>query len=259
VLFGLAGCASDNYAPVRSISSSSSLAYYVVKKGDTLYSIAFRYGYDFRELATINKLTKEYNIYPGQKIFFTKPIDTKNNQSAIAKNENHQVKTKSTKIHKKQQKKSSEVLVPKARQKIINRKKVNNSQSKRKKTARIDWLWPIKGKVIDKFSIRHNGNKGIDIASKKGQTVIAVEAGKVVYSGSGLRGYGNLIIIKHSEDFLSAYAHNEAIFVKENQEVARGQKIALVGNSGTDLVKLHFEIRFKGKPVNPLKYLPKQQ
>jgi lipoprotein NlpD len=255
----LVGCASDNYAPVRSISSSSSLAYYVVKKGDTLYSIAFRYGYDFRELATINKLTKEYNIYPGQKIFFSKQNELKNKQNRIPNNENHPVSTKSTKIHKKQQIKSSEVTVPKVPQKKIIRKKVNNSQIKPKKTGRIDWLWPIKGKVIDKFSIRHNGNKGIDIAGKKGQTVIAVEAGKVVYSGSGLRGYGNLIIIKHSEDFLSAYAHNDLLYVKENQEVKRGQKIALVGNSGTDLVKLHFEIRFKGKPVNPLKYLPKQQ
>jgi lipoprotein NlpD len=230
-----------------------------VKKGDTLYSIAFRYGYDFRELATINKLTKEYNIYPGQKIFFSKQKDLKNKQIRKAKNENQPITPKTTKIHKKQQQKSSEVTVPKAQQKQINRKKHNNIQKLAKKRARIDWLWPIKGKVIDKFSIRHNGNKGIDIASKKGQTVIAVEAGKVVYSGSGLRGYGNLIIIKHSEDFLSAYAHNEVLFVKENQEVTRGQKIALVGNSGTDLVKLHFEIRFKGKPVNPLKYLPKQQ
>ena len=119
------------------------------------------------------------------------------------------------------------------------------------------WTWPSKGKIIDKFSLAAEGNKGVDIAGSKGDPIIAAADGKVVYTGNALRGYGNLIIIKHSESYLSAYAHNDSINVKEQQWVKAGQQIARMGNSGTDQTMLHFEIRFKGKSVDPLRYLPK--
>jgi lipoprotein NlpD len=119
----------------------------------------------------------------------------------------------------------------------------------------IDWAWPAAGKVISGFSETAN-LKGIDIAGKSGQPVLASGPGKVVYAGSGLRGYGKLIIIKHNNTFLSAYAHNREILVREGQQVARGQKIAEMGDSDADQVKLHFEIRRLGKPVDPAKFLP---
>ena len=115
------------------------------------------------------------------------------------------------------------------------------------------WGWPPQGKVIARFT---DSNKGLDIGGKTGQPVSAAAKGKVVYSGSGLRGYGKLVIIKHDATFLSAYAHNNNILVKEGQSVTRGQKIAEMGSTDADRVKLHFEVRRNGKTVNPLNYLP---
>lgn len=118
----------------------------------------------------------------------------------------------------------------------------------------VDWMWPTTGKVIGMFA--EGTNKGIDIAAKIGDPVLAAAAGKVVYVGSGLRGYGKLVIVKHNPLFLSAYAHNSQILVKEGQTVARGQKIAEAGNTDSEQPQLHFEIRRRGKPVDPLKHLP---
>ena len=118
----------------------------------------------------------------------------------------------------------------------------------------LPWIWPAKGQLIGTFS--EGGSKGVDIAGKLGDPVIAAADGKIVYSGTGLRGYGKLVIIKHNTTYLSAYAHNQTILVKEGQSVTRGQKIAEMGNSDADQVKLHFEVRRQGKPVDPLKYLP---
>jgi lipoprotein NlpD len=117
----------------------------------------------------------------------------------------------------------------------------------------VDWAWPVKGKVMTIFT---DANKGIDIAGTKGAAVNAAGNGKVIYSGSGLRGYGRLVIIKHNVTWFSAYAHNDKIVVAEGQEVKRGQKIAEMGNSDADQVKLHFEIRKNGKPLDPTKFLP---
>ena len=114
------------------------------------------------------------------------------------------------------------------------------------------------GKIIDNFSATEGGNKGIDIAGSRGQPVVANASGRVVYAGNALRGYGNLIIIKHNDDYLSAYAHNDTMLVREQQEVKAGQKIATMGSTGTSSVRLHFEIRYKGKSVNPLQYLPQR-
>ena len=117
----------------------------------------------------------------------------------------------------------------------------------------VTWIWPTDGKVSTGFD---DGKKGIDIAGKNGQQVLAASAGKVMYAGSGIRGYGNLVIVKHTSNLLSAYAHNKTILVKEGQTVTKGQKIAEMGNSDSDMVKLHFEIRQQGKPVDPSKFLP---
>ncbi len=117
------------------------------------------------------------------------------------------------------------------------------------------WIWPSPGKVLRGFSTQ---NKGLDIQGKRGDPVYASAEGKVVYSGTGLRGYGQLVIIKHSADYVTAYAHNSAVLVEEGDSVKQGQKIAEIGDSGTDSVKLYFELRYKGKPVDPIKYLPKR-
>jgi len=117
------------------------------------------------------------------------------------------------------------------------------------------WMWPAEGKIVTGFSDTAN-LKGIDIAGKSGQPIFASAPGKVVYAGAGLRGYGKLIIVKHNNTFLSAYAHNKDILVKEGQQVTRGQKIAEMGNTDADQVMLHFEIRKQGKPMDPLKFLP---
>ena len=117
----------------------------------------------------------------------------------------------------------------------------------------IDWMWPVKGKVIAPFT---EASKGMDIGGRKGASVLAAAAGRVVYAGVGLRGYGQLVIIKHNDTWLSAYAHNDKILVKEQQDVKKGQKIAEMGSTDADQVKLHFEVRRQGKPVDPAKYLP---
>ena len=119
------------------------------------------------------------------------------------------------------------------------------------------WVWPTDGPILARF--RPNGaNKGLDIGGKRGQSIRAAAAGQVVYQGSGLRGYGRLIIVKHNGDFLSAYAHCDRIYAKEGDVIKVGQKIAAMGGSGADRVKLHFEIRYRGSPVDPLKYLPRK-
>ena len=122
----------------------------------------------------------------------------------------------------------------------------------------IKWQLPTNGRIIQGFSNSDGGNKGIDIAGQKGQDIRAAAAGKVVYAGNALEGYGNLIIIKHNDDFLSAYAHNDRILVSEQDNVKAGQKIATMGSTGTSSNKLHFEIRYKGKSIDPTHYLPNQ-
>jgi lipoprotein NlpD len=205
-------------------------AVYTVKKGDTLYSISFRYGLDYKTLAKINGICFFYTIYLGQKLHFKLSKQAKRTDSK--KSTTKKTATKQTSKTTKQN------------------KPVNNS--------RLSWRWPTKGKVISTFSSSATGRKGIDIAGKSGQNVVAAAAGKVVYSGNGLPRYGNLLIIKHNDVYLSAYAHNKALYVKEGQWVKGGQKIATLGNTGTQTNQLHFEIRRNGKPVDPMRFLPKK-
>ncbi len=205
--------------------------YYKVKSGDTLYSIGHRSGHDYHQLAAWNHIHPPYKIKTGQTIKLFKP----NNPSSI---------------RKKAVKRLS-----------ITQKKRNTSQKKssfsisNEKVLTLYWQWPLKGRILKTYS--QSGNKGIDIQAKAGQLIEAAAKGKVVYSGSGLIGYGKLLIIKHNDRFLSAYAYNRRLLVKEGQKVKKGQIIAEVGKNSNNKFSLHFEIRKNGQPVNPVNYLPK--
>lgn len=206
-------------------------AIYKVKKGDTLYSISWRYGLDYKTLASINNIRSPYNIAIGQKLRF------KSSRKPTA------VKAKPT------QRTSSTTT-----KKVVTKKSTIKSPSNKKLT----WRWPTKGKVISTYSKSAAGRKGVDISGRSGQNVVAAAGGKVVYSGDGLPRYGNLLIIKHNDVYLSAYAHNKKLLVKEGQFVKGGQKIATLGRTGTQKEQLHFEIRRNGKPVDPMRFLPKR-
>lgn len=212
---------------------------HIVRVGETLYSIAWQYGYDYREVARWNGIARPYTIFPQQQLKVERPAGVSSYKT-----------TKLTKVNK-----------PASAEPVKNRsvtQPVLPAQKLRYSSQKIRWQWPARGKIQSRFSSQDPGQKGIDIAGHKGQPIYAAEAGYVVYSGSGLRGYGELIIVKHNETFLSAYAHNQRLLVKEGQKVKKGAHIADMGMTGTDRVMLHFEIRRDGIPVNPFKYLPKQ-
>ena len=238
---------------------------YKVQRGDTLYAVAWYTGNDYRDLAKYNDLSAPYTIYPGQVLkvsppsnVATAPIKTriKTNQSTAPTTTNVD---KSLVDRPKPQayRKREKVVNP---QNIKTVKKPSQSVEKRTPTSFPSkvkkWVWPAEGKLVDTFSQSESGNKGIDIAGAKGSQVVAAADGKVVYSGSALRGYGNLVIVKHTDTFLSAYAYNDTILVKEREWVSAGQQIATMGDSGTNSVKLHFEVRYRGKSLDPMKYLP---
>ncbi|WP_414713940.1 murein hydrolase activator NlpD [Scandinavium sp.] len=260
---------------------------YTVKRGDTLYYIAWVTGNDFRDLAQRNNVPAPYGLNVGQVIQVGnasgQPI-TGNNAVAQA---SEQASTTPSGLVSKPAQNSSAVV---ASQPTITYSEDSGEQSANKMlpnnkpatpvtapvTAPVastaqptasststsspisSWRWPTDGKIIENFSGGDGGNKGIDIAGSKGQAIVATADGRVVYAGNALRGYGNLIIIKHNDDYLSAYAHNDTMLVREQQEVKAGQKIATMGSTGTSSTRLHFEIRYKGKSVNPLQYLPQR-
>jgi len=208
-----------------------------VIKGDTLFSIAFRARTSVEQLAQLNHLAKPYTLYPGQILIL------KSKFSASSDTRKHHPNDPQGQI-------TRNLKRPEAGRKITA---VAENQ---KKNLKISWRWPLTGAVVKNFI--QTGRKGIDIAGKLGDTILAAASGKVVYSGPGLLGYGNLIIIKHDLHLLTAYANNRSLFVKEGQAVRRGQKIAEVGVLSGKKPSLHFEIRVDGKPVNPLSYLPKR-
>lgn len=221
--------------PVKPVTQGQ----YVVRPGDTLYSIAFRFGWDWKELAKRNGIQAPYTIRPRQVISFSKPATVVQQPRPVAK---PQTKPKTTSPVKTK----PQVAVAKPQPK----------QAPAAASSVKGWRWPSTGAVVSKFSSSTSLNKGIDIAGKLGQPVIATAKGTVVYAGSGLRGYGEMIIIKHDDVYISAYGHNRRLLVNEGQQVNAGQQIAEMGSTGTDQVKLHFEIRRQGKPVDPLQYLP---
>ena len=275
-------CSARNYAPIRDQSKpqrAPESEYRKVRGGDTLYSIAWESGLDVRDLAAWNRIEPPYVIRPGQRLRLKAPPER------VATTGFHIV-SKGDTLHRiavdagvpMKELAAWNRLAPPYLLRPGQRLRLTDPQTGRAAprvaspgstvTARrapredvfdratsIAWIWPTEGAMLARFGA--GASKGVDIGGAIGQTIRAAAAGKVVYQGSGLRGYGRLIIIKHSADFLSAYAHCEATFVKEGDVVRSGQKIAHMGSTGTDRVKLHFEIRRRGVPVDPLQYLPK--
>ncbi|NMP29934.1 peptidoglycan DD-metalloendopeptidase family protein [Thalassotalea sp. M1531] len=236
-----------------SIKSST----YTVKKGETLYSIAWRANSDVRTIALLNRLSPPYRIFPGQKIIIDKNQSKASSSKTSTKNSTKSSGTTSNKRNTKAiaSNKKQEYGKTASGQKT-SKKPTSQATNFSQKIKR--WKWPAKGKVIATFSTAPQGNKGIDIAGIRGDRIKAAADGKVVYAGSALRGYGKLVIVKHNDDYLSAYAHNDEILVKEQQQVKAGDVIAKMGDTDAQRVMLHFEVRFRGKSVNPLKYLPKR-
>lgn len=234
--------------PVRS-------GHYVVQRGDTLYSIAFRFGWDWKALAAHNGLRDPYVIRVGQTIRFdNRPVGRSQPVASAPSTSTSPV------VSQPVSRPPVAVTAPPATQ--PTRPPVANTPATTPVTpvsrSASGWSWPSQGAVISRFSSNGSLNKGIDIAGELGQPVLAASDGSVVYAGSGLRGYGELIIIKHSDTYVSAYGHNRRLLVREGQQVKAGQSIAEMGSTGADRVKLHFEIRRQGKPVDPLQYLPRR-
>ncbi len=251
-LLFLSGCAgSPNYAPVSDLHSPPERTpdSYVVRSGDTLYSIAFRYGLDFRGLAAANGIGSNYQIFPGQRL----RMDDK--AIAVASVPPSRPSQPSERTASRPSNVAAKPISPPPRPP----EGTSKTQSQVLETTEISaWQWPTEGSIVRGFNASQYAHKGIDIAGKQEQPVKAVANGVVVYAGSGLVGYGKLLIVKHSERYLSAYAHNNRLMVKEGESIRQGQTIALMGDTGTDSTKLHFEIRKDGKPIDPVSLLPKR-
>jgi len=285
----LSACSRSN-APIydrsghggRSGSSASRIsrpAFYKVKRGDTLYAIAWRFGMEFRDLAGWNSIGRPYTIFPGEKLRLyppkrplastqTKPSVQKSNtrssssrpvasKPSVSKSPTVAVKpsSKPTNSRSNTPKPATTVATKPTKPKPT---KPKPTPTPNKATSGTTWAWPAKGGILSTYSSSDASRKGIDIAGKAGQEVLAAADGEVVYSGVGLIGYGELIIIKHSQRYLSAYGHNRKRLVNEGERVKRGQRIAEMGQSGSNRIKLHFEIRDNGVPIDPMRFLPKR-
>jgi lipoprotein NlpD len=277
--------------PLKSVSSTAPVpasasdgSFYTVKKGDTLYSIALDHGQDYKDVAAWNNLENPNKINAGHQLRMSppgsgegapvavvkpiagpaaveiKPMDSR----PVAAKPSGEGSTETLKRGPKGGKEPySEEALARAREQPsapvvqtppVEQKPAPVVPAPAAVAGAVDWAWPSSGNVMTPFS--EGSNKGIDIAGKTGDPVQATAAGKVVYAGSGLRGYGKLVIIRHDAEFLSAYAHNSNILVKEGQAITRGQRIADIGNTDAESSRLHFEIRRQGKPVDPMKFLP---
>lgn len=253
----MVSCASHSPVPVfdRSKSIANRPKTHVVIAGDTLFSIAWRYGLKYEILAKHNGISPPYVIRPSQVIRLDiggakmpvagKPQDTKRANGVNPSFNSSHGKSALTTQNGSNRKENKTV-------------RNASATSKNQMWAAPQWRWPARGPLLSSFQGSNALNKGIDLGGKLGEPVLAAASGQVVYSGSGLRGYGKLLIVKHNETFLSAYAHNDRLLVKEGDFVKVGQRIADMGSSGTDRVKLHFEIRRDGTPVDPLQFLPRR-
>ena len=220
----VAGCSGPAVVPVSDLTAVRTTdSIRVVRSGDSLYTIAWEAGLDYRDVALWNSLEPPYRLKAGQELYLGGDLASAQGRSvtrAVVEPE----------------------VVP-----LVTEDTVVQTQSIESSTA---------SKLILRFD-PDGGSNGIDIAGSDGSPVRAAAEGKVIYAGTGLRGYGLLIIVKHDQTFLSAYAHNRAVTINEGDSVHSGQIIAQMGQSGTDTVRLHFEIRRDGQPVDPLRYLPK--
>ena len=248
-----------------------------VQPGDTLYALGFKYNLDYKTLASYNNIKAPYTIFPGQKIRLTPPPRNSSNRNSTVVTQ--PLKTSPVISDKPTQKKPTTNTTTAQKPTNTQTKPATKPQTKNQQVASVapdsaitatkaqtidqaklktnlTWSWPTKGKLLSTFLASNPARKGISIGGSEGQKIVAAEKGVVVYSGNGLLGYGELIIIKHNDTYLSAYGHNKMRAVKEGQMVEKGQKIAELGSSGTNVNNLHFEIRKNGEPVNPLNYLP---
>ncbi len=221
--------------------------YYRVRKGDSLYSIAWRAGLDYRTLAHWNGLKSPYTIYPGQRIRLSPPKVSKTPPSAKGANAKKPASPD----------RSAANRPGKSRPSSPARNSSGKKPGKAVATGSLHWQWPVRGRLLSRFASNDAARGGIKIGGRRGQKIVAAEAGQVVYVGSGLIGYGKLIIIKHNNKYLSAYGHNSRLRVKEGERVSRGQHISDMGVTNQGVPLLYFEIRRYGKPVDPLKYLPR--
>lgn len=257
----IAGCGSTRGpAPVRDAGKQTQRAaskppaprlvpagHYLIQSGDTLYKVAFENSLDYRDLAAWNALADPDKIRAGD-LLRLQPPPPSVKTNPLPTSARYTERPLETPLDK-----------PAANPKPVVQGNAPASVVSQKPEAfsgdADGWAWPAQGALLAGFE--EAGNKGIDIAGSLGAPVHAAAPGRVVYAGDGLRGYGKLIIIKHNQTMLSAYAHHSRVLVKEGQQVSRGQKIGEMGDSDADRVKLHFEIRMHGQPVDPMKYLPK--
>ncbi len=249
-LLVLAGCGSTGPAPVVNGNREDAPATYRVARGDTLYAIAFRFGLDYRQIAQWNRLKSPDRIIAGQTLRLHPPGARPAPARATPP-------TSSTAIAQRSPSPPpASAPAPVARQAPPPAAPVASSNSGTRTVAASGWRWPTDGNVVSGFDPDVPGHKGIQIAGQLGQTVRAASPGTVVYSGSGLPGYGRLIILKHPNNLLSAYGYLGKINVKEGDAVQIGQVIAELGAASDNRPLLHFEIRENGSPVNPMRYLP---
>jgi lipoprotein NlpD len=241
---------------LQPMDASGQMIDYRVSRGDTLYSIAWRYGYDHQEVAAWNNISPPFIIHPGDHIYLIPPgregparlpLNTASGETTQAK---AQPSDNSSTGNRDTSRPTTSTVVSTLRNKVKNTyQRIRNST--------VHWAWPTTGKVLNGYS-PGKGKKGLDIGGRIGQQIRAAAGGTVVYSGSGLIGYGKLVIIKHNDSYLSAYGHNSKLLVTEGKTVKQGEIIAEMGDSGKQGVMLHFEIRRNGKPVDPLSYLPRK-
>ena len=251
----LLGCAQLPPGAERGQGRVDRNGYYVVKSGDTLGRIALRYGFDYRELASINGLRRPYLLRPGDLLAVkgraVKRERALNSQPGRAVAASASPRPAATRAAQPATRTASRPAprapAPSSGAAVASAAAAANGEA---------WRWPAAGAVVKAYTESGNVHKGIDIAGKVNQPVLAAKSGKVVYAGAGLKAYGLLVIIKHDAYFLSAYAYNEKAFVKEGDLVRQGQKIALMGTKEGGQARLHFEIRKDGKPLNPITLLP---
>ena len=270
--------------------------YYIVKPGDTLIRIALENGQNYRDIAAWSGLENPNLIEVGQELrvrppdsrAVAKPVNTASgvevhpvpaggaaapapadglrrepkggklpySEQAWAQAQKPEAPIVAAKVEPKPEAKPESKPDPKVETKVETKAEPAKPETSKAANgdSKIEWGWPASGKIIASFN--ETSSKGVDLAGKSGDPVFAAAGGRVVYAGTGLRGYGKLVIVKHDNSFLSAYAHNQSLLVKEGQAVSKGQKIAELGDTDSDRPKLHFEIRRQGKPVDPGKYLP---
>ena len=250
----MTGCMSAYQSPVADIDEPRFLdndRKHRVNEGETLYVVAWIYDLDFLQIARVNNLAWPYIIISGQ-ILNVDPRAQFVNQPG-ASSRQLPAGSPNTSSREAEARPAQSTTLINTTNKAPSPVQVNPV---RVQQGPVNWEWPTQGNIIGRFSAAGVENKGIDIDGQKGASVMAAANGEVVYAGSGLLRYGDLVIIKHNDLFLSAYAHNNSLLVKEGDKVSRGEKIAELGSTGIDQDMLHFEIRREGKPVDPLAYLP---